>query len=644
MSGTGEHRRGGNRAVELLLLLVLVGLMYLASHATPEGGGSHLLAALGFLLLAGTVVANVLEPLGIPHLTAYLLTGMVAGPYAEELVDHQTVEDLSPINALALSLISLAGGAHLRISMLVSAARSLLWSDLAPERAGAGPSWRGVLRAPPVPALRRSLPVTAMLGVSLLWGMLAITRSPSATLGVLSQTRARGRLSDFTLGFVMTSDVVVVVFLAVVLTIARPLVEPGAALSLRSFRELGHEVLGSVALGTTLGLLLAAYLRFVGQQLVLVFVALGLVMTHALDYLRFDWLLIFITAGFVVQNLSRQGERFVAAIERLGEIVFVIFFAIAGAHLNLSLLAKLWPLALTLALARAGWTWSTGRLAGRLAGDAPALRRWGWSGLVSQAGLALGHRGSAPGRFPSFGASSRARGGHRGHERDGRPRAVQDRAQSDGRVRRASGGERGAGARRLRAHSGVNASRAATEEVGVGDDAHQMTVRSEDRKRPEPMLEQQLDGLEHRRVDGDRHRVPGHRLPDLDRLPAPGEREQRVPRGEHSDQVLLRIHHRDVPDRPELHLCVGHADGVAVMHDNQRGGHEVSNLCGPGHGAPPSESTELTPRRSRPGAPESGTPRMPLAASAGPQTLRPRVWPDARSTPGGLGRRPGRRS
>jgi NhaP-type Na+/H+ or K+/H+ antiporter len=98
--------------------------MLLASHATHEGGRSHVLAALGFLLLAGTVVANVLERIGIPHLTAYLFTGMAAGPYALHLVDHQTVQDLSPINALALSLISLAGGAELRVSMLRSAARS----------------------------------------------------------------------------------------------------------------------------------------------------------------------------------------------------------------------------------------------------------------------------------------------------------------------------------------------------------------------------------------------------------------------------------------------------------------------------------------------------------------------------------------
>ena len=403
MSTTGEHRRAANRGVELLLLLVLVGLMVLASYATRAGGGTHTLAALGFLLLAGTVVANVLEPLGIPHLTAYLLTGMLAGPHVLHLVDHQTVEHLSPINALALSLIALAGGAELRVSMLRSAARSLLWATLVQNVLVLVLTAGAFLALRPFLPFAAVLPLTGVLGVSLLWGVMAITRSPAATLAVLSQTRAKGPLANFTLAFVMTSDVVVVVLLAVVFTVARPLIEPGTPLSLRSFRELGHDVLGSVALGSTLGLLLAAYMRFVGRQLVLVFVALGLVMTQVLDYLRFDWLLIFITAGFVVQNLSAQGDRFLATIERLGEIVYVIFFATAGAHLDLPILGKLWPVALALALARAATTYGAGRLSSRLADDPPVLRRWGWSGLVSQAGLALGIAARIQGEFPAFG-------------------------------------------------------------------------------------------------------------------------------------------------------------------------------------------------------------------------------------------------
>jgi Kef-type K+ transport system membrane component KefB len=403
VSSTGEHRRGVNRGVELVLLVALVGLMLLAATATHGTGRSHALAALGFLLLAGTVAANVLEPLGIPHLTAYLLTGMAAGPYALHLVDQQAVEELSPINALALSLISLAGGAELRVSKLISAARSLLWAALL-QNVLVLILMAGIFLAlRPMLPFAAALPLSVVMGVALLWGVVSITRSPSATLGVLSQTGAKGPLATFTLAFVMTSDVVVVVVLAIVFTVTRPLLEPGAAFSLRAFQELGHEVVGSIALGSTLGLLLAAYLRFVGRQLVLVFVALGLVMTQVLDYLRFDWLLIFITAGFVVQNLSAQGDRFLEEIERLGEIVFVIFFATAGAHLDLPLLAQLWPAALALTVSRAGCTWAVSRLSSRFADDPPALRRWAWSGLISQAGLALGIAGKIQKEHPGYG-------------------------------------------------------------------------------------------------------------------------------------------------------------------------------------------------------------------------------------------------
>src|SRR5207253_11158173 len=121
----------------------------------------------------------------------------------------------------------------------------------------------------------RALPMTVALGVAILWGVMSITRSPSATLGILSQTRAQGPLARFTLTFVMTSDLVVVVALATAMTLARPLVEPGATFSAHAFNALGHEILGSVALGTTLGLILAVYLRLIGKQLVVVFLALG---------------------------------------------------------------------------------------------------------------------------------------------------------------------------------------------------------------------------------------------------------------------------------------------------------------------------------------------------------------------------------
>jgi Kef-type K+ transport system membrane component KefB len=83
--------------------------------------------------------------------------------------------------------------------------------------------------------------------------------------------------------------------------------------------------------------------------------------------------------------------------------VYVIFFATAGAELDVPLLRALWPLALILCAARTVVTWVTSRIACRLADDPPILRRWAWSGLVSQAGLALGVGSVIAREFPSFG-------------------------------------------------------------------------------------------------------------------------------------------------------------------------------------------------------------------------------------------------
>lgn len=406
MSGPEAPRPLGDRLLEALVVLVLLALLVAGRHLFPAlatGAGS--IASVGILLMGGTILANLLELVGLPHLTGYLLAGVATGPYVLGLVNHHAVEDLLPVNQLALSLIALAGGAELRIASLRSGFRSLAWATL----------WQNALvmvvlgavfvAARPLLPFLKGMPLTGVVGVGLLWGVIAVTRSPSATLGILSQTRAKGPLASFTLNFVMTSDVVVVVLLAVVMTFARPLILPGSELSLGAFHELGVELLGSISVGTTLGLVLAAYLRLVGAKgLAILLIALGLVFTQFFDYLQFDWLLIFMTAGFVVQNFSKQGETFVSSIESMGEVVYVVFFGVAGAHLDLPILKVLWPVALLFMGARAVTSWVAGQVASRFAEDPPVLRHWGWAGLVSQAGLALGIASNVQSEFPAFGA------------------------------------------------------------------------------------------------------------------------------------------------------------------------------------------------------------------------------------------------
>ena len=394
----------------LLLLAGFSALIFYVTRVVPETQGSlWTIAAIGFLLLSGTLLSELLAPLGLPHLTGYLIAGIASGPYALKLVDEHTVKNLSPINTLALSLIALAGGAELDLSTVRKSARSLGWATLVQcvfvLVAVTGLFY--VVARPMIP-FTRVLTAPALLGVSMLWGALAVTRSPSATLGILSQTRASGQLATFTLAFVMTSDVVVVVLVALVLGCVRPLIDPSAGFSLASFATLGHQLVGSVALGTTLGLVIALYLRLVNRQMLVVLLVLGFGVSTVIDYLQFDALLTFIVAGFIVRNMSKQGHKFTAYIEKTGTVVYVIFFATAGADLNVPLLRQLWPVALMLAGTRAFITWIGAPIAGRMAGDSAVLRRWSWSGLVSQAGLALGLSAIIAREFPSIGTGFRA--------------------------------------------------------------------------------------------------------------------------------------------------------------------------------------------------------------------------------------------
>lgn len=409
MSAKPRGRSASTYAIDALSLAIVFAMLYGAVRLAPEYRGvAGLLGSLGFLLLAGTLMSQLIEVIKVPHLTGYLVAGLLAGPHVLRLIDQTSVKQLAPVNTLALALIALAGGAELRVDQVRRGLKSLMIATLLQSTVVL------VVMAAMFVAVRSLLPFTAQMtfsgvvGVGLLWGVIATTRSPSATLGILSQTRAKGPVASFALAFVMLSDVTVILLLAAAMMIARPLLEPGASFSFGAFWALGHEIIGSVSIGTTLGLLLAGYMRVSGRQLLLVLVALAFGATEVLHYLRFEPLLTFMVAGFVVQNLSKQGDRFLHEIEEMGGVVYVVFFAIAGADLDVPLLRQLWPVALLLAGTRALVTYGTQRVSARLSRDEPVLKRWGWVSLVAQAGLTQGLGGIIEREFPSFGAPFRA--------------------------------------------------------------------------------------------------------------------------------------------------------------------------------------------------------------------------------------------
>jgi Kef-type K+ transport system membrane component KefB len=410
VSAPAGRKSAWSRVVQLLALGLLVAMYLVISHLqpAPEGGGV-LVAATGLLLLCGLLGAELLEPLKLPHLTGYIAAGMLLGPHLLHFIDHRTVKQLELVNTLALALIALAGGLELRIADVRAVLRGL-WISSAVQTPAVFLSQAALFYALTglMPFTQR-LGVPALLGSAALWGVLAVSRSPSATLAILSQTRARGPLARFSLAFVMSSDVLVLVLMALTIALVRPLVEPGGGgASSAELYAVGHELLGSVSVGTTLGLLLIAYMRLVGSLVLVLLVAIGFALSELLRYLSVEPMLTFLTAGFVVQNLSAQGDKLLHVIEETGSVVFVVFFATAGAHLDLPLLQRMWPVALALCAGRLLTTFLAQRASGRLTGDPPLLRRWGFASMISQAGLTLGLSAVMVRTFPSIGEGVRS--------------------------------------------------------------------------------------------------------------------------------------------------------------------------------------------------------------------------------------------
>jgi Kef-type K+ transport system membrane component KefB len=114
-------------------------------------------------------------------------------------------------------------------------------------------------------------------------------------------------------------------------------------------------------------------------------------------------LLIALTAGFWVENFADEGEGLIHGIEKVSLPVYALFFAAAGAKVDLGALASMWPLALLLAGSRAVLIWLGTRLGAKMARSEPEVRRYAWFGFISQAGVTLALSSIVARAFPTWG-------------------------------------------------------------------------------------------------------------------------------------------------------------------------------------------------------------------------------------------------
>jgi Kef-type K+ transport system membrane component KefB len=211
------------------------------------------------------------------------------------------------------------------------------------------------------------------------------------TLALLTETKAEGPLAKTTLGVVLVADVVVILLFTVAFSLARARLGGEISSAGGILVRLLAEVFGSILAGVVTGGVVSLYLRFVKRELVVFAVVLVFATAAAAQALGFELLLSLLVAGFFVENVAPvRAERLVRTLHLMAVPVFVIFFAIAGAELQLETFMAVWPLVLAVALLRIGALVVGARAGARWGRAEPVVVRYGWTGLVSQAGVALG--------------------------------------------------------------------------------------------------------------------------------------------------------------------------------------------------------------------------------------------------------------
>ena len=391
----------------IVILLLLLGGMQLIIPLGTGSSGSRTLLTFGFLILAAYTIGELAKSIHIPKIVGYLAAGLVFGPAALNIVTEQATHELETVSSLAIALIALLAGAELRWDE-VRARGSTIFKILGTElTVGFVALFLLLLGLRDYVPFLRGAQWSQIIAFSLLFASIAIVHSPSVTMALLSETQARGPVARTTLGVVLVSDVVVVLLFSGTLALARYLVPPQTGeVAAMSLGLVAWEIIGAVLIGAILGGAVALYLRFVHRELFLFALIVAFFGAEIAKLAHVETLLTLLTTGFVMENVSRrgEGEALRHAMERSAAPVFVVFFALAGAHMAIAEIRALWFLIIPIVIVRIVAIRTGALLGARWARTTGPEGRLVWMGLVSQAGVAIGLATVVAQVYPNRGA------------------------------------------------------------------------------------------------------------------------------------------------------------------------------------------------------------------------------------------------
>lgn len=356
------------------------------------------LLAVSLALIVGLLFSRLIKLIHLPNVTAYLIGGLLVGPSVLGLIPKEATQTLSILTDVALGFIAYSIGAEFKLSYLRKIGSKPIVITL----------FEGLCAVACVDialiALGFPLPLSLMLGA------IAAATAPAATLMVVRQYKARGPVCGMLLPVVAMDDALCLMAFSISSAIAAAL-HSGEALTVQSMLVSPLlQIAGSLLLGAALGLVQTVAARFFhsrGNMLALAIAAVlaGLALCEMFDL---SSLLVCMMIGAVMINASPAASKIIEQCDRFTPPLFMLFFVLSGADLDLSVLPTVGLLGVSYLLFR-----SLGKWLGAFAGSSivraePNVRKYLGYTLLPQAGVAIGMTQLAMKVLPEYGPTVRA--------------------------------------------------------------------------------------------------------------------------------------------------------------------------------------------------------------------------------------------
>ncbi len=304
-------------------------------------------------IIAGLLMTRVLKPLHLPDVTAYLITGVLIGPYLLGALGvpglgfntSAEVSALNPISNMALGFIAFAIGNEFRLSDLKKTGKAATVVGIVQALVAAAATDAALIAFHFIMPEKLSLPAAITLGA------IATATAPAATLMVVRQYKAKGDLTSLLLPIVALDDAVGLVVFAISFGAAKAM-NSGAVDLISIAVEPLIEIVLSLILGAALGYVLTLLeKRFFSNSnrmsmtigFVLLTVALSsLEFTVGGLHISFSSLLVCMMLGTVFCNTCPLSFDLMERADRWTAPLYVFFFVVSGAGLELSVFRDPW--------------------------------------------------------------------------------------------------------------------------------------------------------------------------------------------------------------------------------------------------------------------------------------------------------------